>query len=74
MKTIIGISAAMLLSFGCSIHAVKVETLTIPPNSAPVQVTATCTGTSTYYDLILIAIHKAEAKLDISSSDGSEAR
>ena len=74
MKAIISAIAVMLFCFGCSVHAVKVETLTICLSTYLVQVTATRTGTSMYYDFILIAVHKAEAKLEINSSDGAQAR
>lgn len=53
---------------GCTIHAVDVKTLTIPPQKEPVSVTVK--GTATCQDFFLF--YRVYENLDIKSSNGQQ--
>lgn len=53
---------------GCTIHAVDVQTLTIPPQKEPVTVTVK--GTATCEDFFLF--YRVYENLDIKSSNGQQ--
>lgn len=66
----VGCFACVLGFSGCAIHAVDVQTLTIPPQKEPV--TVTIKGTATCKDNFFF--FRVYENLDVTSSNGQKAQ